>query len=167
MCAAGRPNVLLKKVLWMHLVFFVNRNEENTVAFNFSFLIGYIGIKYKTRRRTAGSKNCTMYLNFKEQNQKKIMLSTIFLPFTCLKWSDFYHFSPEVAFLFLLMALSLTKGQRQTGFKRKIADISGIKQVKKLKTCISYEVAKFTKLYFKDAWIDFHAFYLSLSHRFF
>ena len=130
MCAAWRPNVVLKKVLWLHLQFFVNENEENTVAFNFSFLIGYIGIKYETRRRIAGSKICTMYLNFKEQNQKKIMPSTIFLPFTCLKWSDFYHCSPEVAFLFLLMALSLTKGQRQTGFKRKIADISGIKQVK-------------------------------------
>ena len=29
-CAAWRPNVLLKKVLWLHLAFFVKRNEENT-----------------------------------------------------------------------------------------------------------------------------------------
>ena len=137
--------------------------KKTLLHFNFSFLIGYIGIKYETRRRTAGSKICTMYLNFKEQNQKKIMLSTIFLPFTCVKWSDLYHFSSKVAFLFLLMALSLTKGQRQTGFKRKIADISGIKQVKNFKYlyflwgCLTHFIGLL------DTWIDFNAFCLSLG----
>ena len=40
MCAAGRQNVLLKKVLWLHLQFFVNKNEGNTVEFYFGFLKG-------------------------------------------------------------------------------------------------------------------------------
>ena len=36
----GRQNVLLKKVLWLHLQFFVNKNEGNTVEFYFGFLKG-------------------------------------------------------------------------------------------------------------------------------
>ena len=89
----------------------------------------------------------TTYLKFKQQNQGEILL-----PFSCLNHHvSILLFSSRGCLPPPIDGPLPDQSQRQTSFKKKIADISGIKQVKKLKTCISYEVAKFTKLYFKDA----------------
>ena len=77
MCAAWRPNVVLKKVLWLHLQFFVNENEENTVAFNFSFLIGYIG-------KREGGLLAQKYVPCTSISKSKIRKKSCRHPFFCL-----------------------------------------------------------------------------------
>ena len=79
----------------------------------------------------------TTYLKFKQQNQGEILL-----PFSCLNHHvSILLFSSRGCLPPPIDGPLPDQSQRQTSFKKKIADISGIKQVKILESLYFYEVA--------------------------